>query len=297
MPHIVNDPTLAICPSFEAPEWDFLRQPMINAHQGPPPLTAEEATQRMKDAWTQENNIRVAAWNRQLELGQAERDERDRLEQEAEDARRVQREEEAADLRREAEKKKPKLNAFDPNRRVASWIEDRPCTYALNKIKNLQYVELDYFTRRGRREAATDAFRSINLDTFGFAQIDDSFGIRPLAAQNSSKNIRQDEDLSWGEMMDAKNTMLHFMAQSGAWPKAHAESLAAFFVGLELHPRRHQANGEKALLMYQSRVRQEWFIALDLDRGFNIENMEEELLRSLADIANDTIRQKDIEQV
>jgi hypothetical protein len=182
MPRITNDPTLVVCPNFEGPEWNFLRQSMIDAHQGPLPLTAEEATQRMKDAWTQENNVRVAAWNEQLERDQAERDEQERLAQEAEDAQRAQRDREAEELRKEVEKKRPKLNAFDPNRQVAAWIEERPAAFALNKIIELKYVELDYFTKRGRREAASDAYRSVDLDTFGFTQHEGAIAIRPLAA-------------------------------------------------------------------------------------------------------------------
>jgi hypothetical protein len=34
MPCIVEDPTWAVCPSFQDPEWEFLRQTMIDAHQG-----------------------------------------------------------------------------------------------------------------------------------------------------------------------------------------------------------------------------------------------------------------------
>jgi hypothetical protein len=33
---------------------------------------AEEATQRRKDTWTQDNDNRVAAWNAQLEWDRAE---------------------------------------------------------------------------------------------------------------------------------------------------------------------------------------------------------------------------------
>jgi hypothetical protein len=82
---------LALCPSFDGPEWDFLRQPMIDAYQGPLPLTTEEATQQMKDMWTRENNTRVAAWNEQLEHDQAERVEQERSAQ-VEDALRTQQE-------------------------------------------------------------------------------------------------------------------------------------------------------------------------------------------------------------
>src|ERR1700761_1517036 len=67
MPRITVDPTRAICPSFEDPEWEFLRQTMIDAHQGDQPLTTEEAAQQMKEAWTCENECKVLAWNAQLE--------------------------------------------------------------------------------------------------------------------------------------------------------------------------------------------------------------------------------------
>ena len=51
MPCIVDDPTRATCPSFEDPEWEFLRQNMLDANQGDPALTMDEATWRMKEAW------------------------------------------------------------------------------------------------------------------------------------------------------------------------------------------------------------------------------------------------------
>ncbi|KAH9010883.1 hypothetical protein EDB84DRAFT_1445437 [Lactarius hengduanensis] len=164
------------------------------------------------------------------------------------------RDKEAEQQRREAEKKKPKIGSFVKGRGVGNWIEPRPAQYALNKINNLEYIELDYFTIRGCRDAATDSHKSISQDTMAFAQVEDTLAIRPLAAVRPSRNIRSDENLSWDEVMYAKNTMLHFMAQSRVWPLAHVESLAAFFVALELHPRRVQDNGNDVLILYQSRV-------------------------------------------
>ena len=67
MLRIIEDPTWAICPTFESEDWDFLRQSMIDAHRGDHPLTVDEATQRMKEAWTRENNRKVTAWNEKLE--------------------------------------------------------------------------------------------------------------------------------------------------------------------------------------------------------------------------------------
>ena len=293
----MEDPTLAVCPSFEDREWDFLRQSVIDSHRDVQPLTAEEATQRMKDAWSQENGRKIIAWNVQVEEDRAEREQQERTAQEEEHARQVQREKEAEEQRKEADKKKPKLHSYDPDRLVDSWIGSRPAPYAINKINALEYVELDYFTARGCREAAVDTGKSISHDTLAFTQIDDTIAIRPLASLRPSRHIRNDEDLGWEEMLQAKNTMLRFMALSGTWPVAHAQSLAAFYVALELHPRMEQANGKRALLLYQSRVRREWFAALKRDEGFNIERIQDNLLRALAELVNDNIRDGEMNQV
>lgn len=216
----------------------------------------------MREAWTQDNDARVAAWNAQLKKDRAEQDKQDRQARERKETLRIQLEKEAEEQRRATETNKPRLNPFDPTRSVSAWIPPRPVAYALDKINNLEYVELDYFT-----------------------------ALRP------SKNIRKDEDLSWEEMLEAKNTMLHFIAQSGLWPKAHVESLAAFYLAIELHPRRLMANGKYSLLLYQSRVRREWFHALEDNEGFNIGLISEGLLRNIADEVKDKIWKREIDQV
>ncbi len=297
MPRILEDPTWAVCLSFESDEWEFLRQSMIEAHLGAIPLTHEGATQRLKETWTRENNTKIAAWNAQLEQDQVEQEERDRLTQEEEDAHQVQREKEAEEQCKEVEKKKPKMNTFDPDRLIPTWIEPRPAPYAINKINSLEYIKLDYFTVKGCREANADTSKSISQDTLTFTQLEDTIVIHPLAALRPSRTIRNNEDLSWEEMLQAKNTMLHFMAKSAVWPTANAESLAAFFVALELHPRVLQINGKKALLLYQSQARREWFDALKRDEGFDIERIGEDLLQTLAEEVNKRVRDKEFDQV
>ncbi|KAH9010121.1 hypothetical protein EDB84DRAFT_1445943 [Lactarius hengduanensis] len=195
---------------------------MIDAHQGAAPLTPEEATQTLKDAWARENGTKVAAWNAQVEQDRTDQAELDRLAQEEADAQVTLRQKEADDQLREAEKKKPKLNDFDPDRVISDWIEPRPAPYAINKLNNLEYVELDYFTTKGCIEAGADTGGSANLDTLAFTQLDGTISVRPLAAVRSSRNIRNDEDLSWEEMLQGKNVMLRFMAKSTTWPQAHS---------------------------------------------------------------------------
>ena len=296
MPPIVVDPTLSTCPNFEDELWAFMRQPVIDLHPGPDPLTHEEAAQQMKDTWTHQNNNKIIIWNAQLEQQRAEQAEQDRQANEEEEARRAQQEREAEEQRKAIELKRPKINSFDPNRSVSRWIEPRPAEYALERLKAKKYVKLDYFTERGCREAAADPNSSMSEDTFAFTQVDGTFALRPLATQRSSKNIRNDEDLSWGEMLEAKNTMLHFMDKHN-WPATHTSSLALFYIALELHPLRLRTNGKRALLRYQGEVRVEWFDAFARDEGFNIEIIQEDLLKASVDYVNDRVRESEMEQV
>ena len=165
MPCILEDPTQAVCPNFEGAEWEFLRQPLMDAHLGDQPLTPDEVTQRMRAAWSCENDRRIVAWNAQLKEDHAEQEERDRVAQEEEDARLAMHDREAEEQRKEAKMKKPKLHPYDHNRSVGTWIQPRPTSYALNKISSLEYIELDYFTERGCRLASADTTKSISHNT------------------------------------------------------------------------------------------------------------------------------------
>ncbi|KAF8258316.1 hypothetical protein EI94DRAFT_1623057, partial [Lactarius quietus] len=170
------------------------------------------------------------------------------------------------------------------------WIEPRPAQYVLNKIDNLEYVKLDYFTIKGCRDATTDERNQAGNDSLGLAQHRDAIALRPLAAQRPTRHIRKDEELTWEEMLDAKNMMLQFMEKSGVWPALHAEAISGFFLNLELHPRKSLPNGKRALLLYQSRVRLHWFDSLKRGDGYNIEIIQEEHLRSTADEVNELMR-------
>ena len=297
MPRITEDPTRAVCPNFEGADWDFLRQPMIDAHVGDVPLTVEEATQRMKEAWTRENDRKVVAWNAQVEQDRLEQENRGRLARDEEVARQVQAEKEAEEQRKEAESKKPRADTFDPERAVSGTIDPRPATYAISKVGNLEYIELDYFTVRSCREARADNYKSVSQDTLAFTQLEDTIAIRPLAAMRPSKHIRNDEDLSWEEMLGTKNLMLRVMAKSGVWPVTHVESLALFYANLEMHERAESDLGKRALLLYQSQVRREWYDAFKRKEGFNIALIQDKLLCSMAEEINRDIIFGEIERV
>lgn len=87
--------------------------------------------------------------------------------QEEEESHQDQQQREAEDQHREIEEKKPKINDFDEDHEVSEWINPRPTQYTLNKINNLKYVKLDYFTIKGCHKATADTNKSISQDTLG----------------------------------------------------------------------------------------------------------------------------------
>ena len=104
------------------------------------------------------------------------------LAQEEEDTYQDQQQREAEEQCREVERKKPKINDFHEDCEVSEWSEPRATQYALNKINNLKYIELDYFTIKGCHDAAADMNKSISQDTLAFTQVEGNITICPLAA-------------------------------------------------------------------------------------------------------------------
>ncbi|KAF8262120.1 hypothetical protein EI94DRAFT_1705016 [Lactarius quietus] len=235
-------------------------------------------------------NFKVGLWNTQVEQDTVVQVECDRVAHELE---RAQQEAEAKERRQEAERKKLKFNSFDLALFVEKWVKPRPASYALHKLDNLEYVKLDYFTERGCKQAGVQAARTFSNNTLGLTQLKGSIALHPMASLKPSSHVRGDEELSWEEVFDAKNVMLHFMNKSGVWPRPHSKSIASFYFNLELHPQKLQLNGRCALIHYQSRVWREWFNALKHDQGFNIELIQEDLLRAIADELNNTIRDRE----
>ena len=136
----------------------------------------------MKEAWARENDRKTATWNAQLEQDHIEQEEQDRLIQEDEEAQCALLEREAEEQHKKTEKKKPKFGPFDPLCPVDESIEPRPAQYALQKLSNFEYIELDYFTAKGCRDAAADTTKSISHDTLAFTQLEETISIQPLAA-------------------------------------------------------------------------------------------------------------------
>ena len=71
---------------------------MVDAHQGVPALTMDEASQRMKEAWARAHQRKLDAWNAQVQQDQVEQEQIDSETRDAQEAQRVQQEKEAEEI-------------------------------------------------------------------------------------------------------------------------------------------------------------------------------------------------------
>ena len=65
------------------------------------------------------------------------------------------------------------------------------------------------------------------------------------------------------------------------WSEQSIEAFAQLFTHIEIHPYRQREYGERALIIYQARVRREWHDQLKMCLGFNIGIINEDLLQSI----------------
>ncbi|KAF8265902.1 hypothetical protein EI94DRAFT_1702132 [Lactarius quietus] len=234
-------------------------------------------------------------WNTQVEQDQLEQDEQDRLAWEEEAIQHAQKDREAKEQCTKAKEKKLKPSPLNFEWSIDKWVEPRPASYALGKIHTWEYIELDYFTTKGCREAAETNW-STGHDTIALTLLRGTITSGPLAAK-PSRHVQMDKELSWEEMFDAKNILLHFMDKSRVWPIAHSECVANSFINLKVHLRKLQMNGKKALIVYQACAHRKWFNALQCKQGFNLAIIQEELLHSIASEVNEGICNRGFEQV
>ncbi|KAJ6624771.1 hypothetical protein B0H10DRAFT_1761023, partial [Mycena sp. CBHHK59/15] len=266
---ITRNPDLDLCPDFAGPIFQVARDAIIATIAN---KTTAQVIADLTADWQKDGDGKKAVWDAQEDA--------DRLVHDAmantawEDAACRQEDGEV-----EADKKKPKLNDFDSNRGVADAIPLRPGAYTLLKLTKFEYTELWNFTREGCADAAmATAQRSVNEDVFAFAKVDDFVGLRPAISLLASKNVVKDIDLMWDQLSFAKNSMLYHMAKLG-WSEKHITSLADFWYALEVHPQRTLLHGDHIVIAYQDKVCIEWHNSLKLDQGFNIMNINDNLMR------------------
>ena len=268
---IANDPHLEVIPDHAGPHYEILRATLVQNG-----VALEDAIQALNDSWTQNHNARVAAWDLQVqndaEAVAAQQQPVPELDAPPEPM--VQEEERA-----EGEKKKQKMKDFDDAVTVGNYIAPRPAQYALRRIEDFEYVELWYFTPEGCNDATLLQLTQYD-DTFGLTKVDDMVSLKSISSLKASKNVVPDTELSFRQVSMAKNAFIPLMTKY-LWSAKAINAFAQLFTQLELHPLRQREFGERALIIYQARVRREWHDQLKLGSAFNIGILNEDLLQGI----------------
>ncbi|KAN0086069.1 hypothetical protein V8E55_007203 [Tylopilus felleus] len=256
------DPNLEAMPNYRGDEFAIIRGGLRQGYN----KNDDQVVEHLIAVWEAERNTRIAAWNAQREAKarQAAEAEQERRHQQEEEERAAI--EEAERVHAEAEKKKPKMNIFIPGSSISDILLLPPSQYALQKLSTFDYIELWYFSLAGRTDAAKYNNKS---------QADDTF-------VRASKNAIPEHELSISNFLQAKNCFLEHTKMAD-WPTNNLDALAKFFWFLETHPQLQLPLGNKIILVYASRVRQDWHRELKADRGYDISIVNGSLMRSITD--------------
>ncbi|KIK43865.1 hypothetical protein CY34DRAFT_23364 [Suillus luteus UH-Slu-Lm8-n1] len=143
----------------------------------------------------------------------------------------------------EAERKKLKMNSFEHASSVGDYLTPLPTQYAIQKLTNFEFVELWYFSPEGCKDA-----------------------------------LKSSRSLSFSIFLRAKNLFL-IQISKAKWPQPNIDALSMFFWHLKNHLiRNHSDIRDMVILTYASRICQDWHNHLKRDEGFNIGNINENLI-------------------
>jgi len=171
---LLIDPSLNVVPDFATEYADVIATGNF---------TGEAALAAVRAPWDAKQALLTAQWQQQTEDDQAAAEiarlEAEQAEQEKQQ-REVERElqtqalkdREAEEEKREKEKKRPKINSLADDRAAPTDSIARPSPYAIERLKQLRYVPLHYFTVEGCDEAAHNN-DFLAKDTFTISTDDD----------------------------------------------------------------------------------------------------------------------------
>ncbi|KAH6903481.1 hypothetical protein BKA70DRAFT_1301107 [Coprinopsis sp. MPI-PUGE-AT-0042] len=232
-----RDPTNDACPDHRSDTWRAVREMMMQGGS-----TEDQVTQQLDAAWQASHQKELAEWQAHLQQ---------HLQHQHQQAPGGQAGAAGEDGTVQRQQRKAKAVVFDANAIIGNTLSAPIASSATTKLRNGQYIELDYFTRRGR-EATQQEYQGVSADSLGIVQLGPE--------QGGALNIRQDSDLEWEDINRARHTMMQHIIDtpSEAWPTMVVESFNLFFSRLDRHTIRKEPYGDQAVVRYAARVRKEW---------------------------------------
>ncbi|KAF8060860.1 hypothetical protein FPV67DRAFT_1673693 [Lyophyllum atratum] len=285
MPRLTVDPNGEIAPDYALDEHLTYREMIMNLMG----ITEEQAVTAMLEQWTTKLDARKATW--ETERADRQREEEEER-QRVEEVRRQQ-EAEAEEAPDTPNQKKSASLVMRDDKAAPSQMIHPPSRFALNKLKEFEYIELSYFTMEACASAAKHD-HSVSSDALTFTHINNVVSLKPLTQYRASSKVIPDEDLEWQQMSLASTSLLAHMLKAH-WPEKLLQALHLFFYQIINHQWRTKSNGYEVLLIYQARIRREWHRQLkdtEGDGAFNIGNINHDFLIVIQDELDEKRRQK-----
>ncbi|KAI0076917.1 hypothetical protein K474DRAFT_1707723, partial [Panus rudis PR-1116 ss-1] len=162
---------------------------------------------------------------------------------------------------------------------------------AEKKLREYRYIELYYFTRAGRDEAAGLAVRAESDEALNLVSKGSKISLEPSENARTLSNVIRDEKLSWAQLEDAIATFETEAIRVG-WTLHYIEMFRDFFYSIQRHPFRDRPFGRDALILYQARVRYNFYCSAERHRKFgggamNIRDINTTLLQECLEEVKD----------
>jgi hypothetical protein len=289
-PLIQQNPHLAECPDFGDDSFEALILTMVG-----PDRTRDQAIDSLRTAWHNQNNRKKALWDAQILANQERQNDAN-----AQNAPVEEPDQAGIDL--DDTRRKPKLGAFAATASIGDEITAKPSTFAINKLRDMKYIELYCFSPAGCRDHANQRLSTADeafAFTYGISP-DGSSGtaltLKPTSALAHPGKIIPDENLTWEQVRDAKACYLNHIHEA-KWNAAHVNALVSFFVNLDNHPYNDTPEGKQALVWYQAHVREDWHRKLGTTESYNLAILNKTLLADFKKKATDIAVQQSVAQV
>ncbi|KAF9032907.1 hypothetical protein BJ165DRAFT_1534782 [Panaeolus papilionaceus] len=253
MPLLSVDPNTEVEPSYDTLELVAVLQARLQ-----PDKTLEQVIVQMKSNWAATCQHHIEQWNQQ-EADRLLNKEQERQRLAAEEAERKE-ERERAREQAEKDRKKVKVNTLAKGRKVETTYATRPTQYALQKIKNFDYIELYYFTPEGCKDRVRE---------------DKLAGDCAVAASHINNKIVLQSIMAQMLLLEQMDKV--------EWPAELVLALRTFFYKLSNNSMYCQELGPEAVILYQAQVRKEWWDTLKVPGGeaFNIGIINKERLEKI----------------
>ena len=241
----------------------------------------QQVVQRLLAAWEADQTRRAEAWTAAQEAVALAAEEADQERRHLEDEAKRLAVKEAEHKHIELDKKKPKMNIFEPGTSIANILIPRPSQYTLQKLHSFDFVKLWYFSPKGCADTAWHNSKSQADDAFGLSKTDNILTVRLVASIRALCNALADHEPSFESFLQVKNNLLVY-ARKADWPPVNLDLLVTFFWNIEMHPIHKTALSNKIVLSYAARVRRDWHDEIKANNGYDISVINENLMHDIA---------------